>query len=72
MSIESGWFHQPLSPGNSVTHGYGSKWGEFDPDKIIDEMYWSKDDVIIAQGDYGTIHELTEEAKLYHLTEEFE
>ena len=43
-------------------HGCGCKWGEFNPYEIMKQMNWSMDDAVIAIGDYGTMHNLTDAA----------
>lgn len=45
-------------------HGFGCKWGEFNPYVMMKQLDWSMNDVVVAQGDYGTCHNITEAADL--------
>jgi len=44
------------------THGYGCKWGEFNPYEMMKQLNWSMDDRVVATGDHGTVHNLTASA----------
>jgi hypothetical protein len=44
---------------------YGTKWGEFNPYKIMKLLGWSMSDIVFAEGDYGTSYCLTNSAEIY-------